>query len=66
MKELPGGADVLPALRLVYSASSGSVRTVHQTDDGRELRHLGRGKVLHDTDLLMEFNCEEVEFLLSR
>jgi hypothetical protein len=63
MKELPGDNDVLPALRLVFSASSGSVQTVHQTDHGRELRHLGTEKVLLDTDWLMELDCEEVEFL---
>jgi hypothetical protein len=60
--ELSNYTDVLPALRL-FSASSESVQAVRQTDHGREFRHVGEKNVLKDTDWLMEFDCEEVEFL---
>ena len=63
MKELPSDTDVLPALRLVFSASSESVQGVHQTDNGRELRHVGGKNVLIDTDWLIESDFEKVEFL---
>jgi hypothetical protein len=63
MEELPSDASVLPALRLVFSASSGLVQSIHHVDHGRGLRRLGRRKNLYDTSRLMEFNCEEVKFL---
>jgi hypothetical protein len=63
MEELPGDASVLPALRLVFSGSSGLVRSIHGMDHRRELRRLGRRKKLYDTNRLMEFDCEEVKFL---
>jgi hypothetical protein len=63
MEELPGNASVLPALHLMFSASSGLVQSIHHMDHRRELRCLGRKKNLYDVNQLMEFDCKEVKFL---